>query len=490
MKDFFISYNKADRHWAEWIAWQLEESGYSTVIQAWDFRPGGNFLLDMQSAATEAARTIAVLSPDYLSSLFTAPEWAAAFAQDPTSDKGLLLPVRVRECELKGLLAQIVYIDLVNAEEKEARDKLLNGARRERAKPTAPPRFPSAAATERTVTEKPRCPGALQPVWNVPHQPNAHFVGRDALLGDIRETLTSAQAAALTAIHGLGGVGKTQLATEYAYKHAADYELVWRVRAEERATLAGDFAALATKLDLPEKDARETPVIVEAVRRELDRRAGWLLVFDNARSAEDLRDYLPGGRTGHVLITSRDPNWGGLARKLEVTTLAPADAAKFLLERTGQSDGTAAGGLAKEFGYLPLALEQAGAYVEAAGETLAGYLELFRTRRQELWPDEKPPAGYPDTVATTWLISFEEARQQSAIAADLMHLCAFLAPDDIPLQVLRDGAEHLPDARAAGITDKLALNKAIVALRRYSLIEKKGDSLSVHRLVQAVTRDR
>jgi hypothetical protein len=112
-KDFFVSYNRADREWAEWIAWQLEEEGYTTIIQAWDFRPGGNFVIEMQRAAEQARRTIAVLSPDYLQALYTHPEWAAAFAQDPTGEKGTLLPVRVRECELKGLLPQIVYIDLV-----------------------------------------------------------------------------------------------------------------------------------------------------------------------------------------------------------------------------------------------------------------------------------------------------------------------------------------------------------------------------------------
>ena len=490
MTDFFISYNRADRQWAEWIAWQLEANGYSTVIQAWDFRPGGNFALDMQRATAGAERTIAVLSPDYLTSLFTAPEWAAAFAQDPTGEKGLLLPVRVRECEPTGLLPQIVYIDLVGAEEAEVGERLLNGAKRGRAKPSTAPRFPTSSSPERPVAEKPRFPGALPPVWNVPHQQNRYFVGRDALLDQIHQALTSNQAAALTAIHGLGGVGKTTLATEYTYRRASDYEIVWWVRAEETATLAADFSALAAQLNLPEKDARETPVIVEAVRRELNGRTGWLLVFDNARGAEDLRDYLPRSRTGHALITSRDANWGAMARKLEVTTLAPADAVKFLLERARQSDETAAGKLAEALGYLPLALEQAAAYIEAAEETLAGYLELFRARRRELWPDEKPPAGYPDTVATTWLISFAEAEQQSAAAADLLRLCAFLAPDDIPLEMLRDGAEHLPESLAATIADKLALNKAIAALRRYSLIEKKDDNLSIHRLVQAVTRDR
>lgn len=125
MKDFFISYNRADKKWAEWIAWQLEEAGYTTVIQAWDFRPGSNFVLEMQKAAKEAKRTIAVLSPDYLNARFTKAEWAAAFAQDPTGEKGTLMPVRVRKCELKGLLSQIIYIDLVDLEEEALRKTAL-----------------------------------------------------------------------------------------------------------------------------------------------------------------------------------------------------------------------------------------------------------------------------------------------------------------------------------------------------------------------------
>src|SRR5439155_14243054 len=103
------SYRTIDQSWAEWIAWALEEAGYMTIIQAWDFRPGSNFALEMDQAAKEARRTVAVLSPDYLDSLYAQPEWAAAFAQDPTGAKHTLVPVRVRECDLKGLLSQVVY---------------------------------------------------------------------------------------------------------------------------------------------------------------------------------------------------------------------------------------------------------------------------------------------------------------------------------------------------------------------------------------------
>src|ERR687886_801898 len=164
MKDFFISYNSADRAWAEWIAWQLEDEGHTVIIQAWDFRPGSNFVLDMQQAAAEAERTIAVLSPNYLSARFTQPEWAAAFAQDPTGEHGRLLPVRVREVALTGLLPQMVYIDLVDLDEAAAQAALLAGISRTRAKPSAPPRFPGARGTPHTAATPPRFPGALPPI--------------------------------------------------------------------------------------------------------------------------------------------------------------------------------------------------------------------------------------------------------------------------------------------------------------------------------------
>ena len=135
----------------------LEEAGYSTVIQAWDFRPGSNFIVDMQRASEQASRTVAVLSPDYLQALYTQPEWAAAFAQDPTGEKGTLLPVRVRECELRGMLSQVVYVDLVGLPEEIAKETLLVGVRQGRVKPTAEPAYPGAV--EHSLSEQPGFPG-------------------------------------------------------------------------------------------------------------------------------------------------------------------------------------------------------------------------------------------------------------------------------------------------------------------------------------------
>jgi hypothetical protein len=377
-KDFFISYNKADKTWAEWIAHELEQVGkYSVVIQAWDFRPGGNFVLDMHRAVQTCERTLAVLSPDYLTSVFTAPEWAAAFGADSTGFKQKLVPVRVRDCKLDGLLSNIVYIDLLNLNAEKASKALLAGIDRGPVDRKAPRSFPGMA--DAAAHAQPRPPGMLPDIWNVPHLRNPNFTEPGQRLTDLRDALRSGRPGALA---GLGGVGKTQLAVEHAYRHAGDYAIVWWLRAEQTATLASDFAALAAELDLPEKDAVEQRVIITAVRDALRHRSDWLLVFDNANAPKEIRDYLPGAG-GHVLITSRYAAWGSIAQPVEVKKWPPEVAIEFLRKRTGQPDASAAGELAGELDYLPLALEQAAAYIESAGKTFATYLAIFR--KHQAW---------------------------------------------------------------------------------------------------------
>ena len=122
-RDFFISYTSADRAWAEWIAWQIEEAGYQVKIQAWDFSPGGNFVVEMQEATIECERTIAVFSSNYFLSEFGAAKWAAPFRLDPTGKNEKLIPVRIEDCQPPGLLGSLTYIDLVKLDETTARDR-------------------------------------------------------------------------------------------------------------------------------------------------------------------------------------------------------------------------------------------------------------------------------------------------------------------------------------------------------------------------------
>ena len=489
MTDFFISYNQADRTWAEWIAWQLEEARYSVVIEAWDFRPGENFALDMDSAIVKAERTIAVLSPDYLTASYVHPEWAAAFAKDPTGKESKLLTVRVRECEPEGLLAQIIYINLVKLDEAAAKQTLLDGVRQGRAKPKTKPGFPNEPS--RTIKSEPRFPGSLPAIWNIPFLRNQNFTGREDELAELRSSLMAGEAAALVqsrAIHGLGGIGKTQLAVEYAYRHGKDYDIVWWIRSEDTVTLASDYASLAAELDLPEKDAAQQGVTVEAVKKWLRQNRGWLLIFDNAETAKSVRDYIPRGGMGHIIITSRNPNWAGVAKSLSVTSLPLDKAVEFLLKRTGSQDEATAKTLAEAVGCLPLALEQASAYIETSGCTMAQYLDLFEKRQPELLARGKPSTEYPDTVAKTWDISFQKVKEEDASAAELLRLCAFFAPDDIPVKMIVEGAEELPKSLAAIVTDPLRLNDSFAVLRKYSLVEVEDEKISLHRLVQAVIR--
>lgn len=164
MTDFFVSYNSHDRHWAEWIAWELEEQGFDVVIQAWDFT--GNWILKMVQAMREATRTIAVLSPHYVKADFTQSEWANAFRLDPRGEKDLLIPVRVEPVELDATLAQLVYVDFVGLTEEEASDLLLKRVRRERGKPATSPNFPGGHSSEdpaqRSIAKKPAFPGAAE----------------------------------------------------------------------------------------------------------------------------------------------------------------------------------------------------------------------------------------------------------------------------------------------------------------------------------------
>jgi hypothetical protein len=186
-KDFFISYIGADRHWAEWIAFQLELAGYSTVIQAWDFLAGGNFILEMHRAAKETSRTIAVLSAKYQQALFTHPEWAAALVHDPTGQKRLLIPLRIEAVQPEGLFVPLIYIDLACLAEAQANDRLLTDIQAtmstEPVRPKSAHGFPGGVTVAKQPTkDEPRFPGVLPPVWNVPIHRNPNFTGREKVL--------------------------------------------------------------------------------------------------------------------------------------------------------------------------------------------------------------------------------------------------------------------------------------------------------------------
>jgi tetratricopeptide (TPR) repeat protein len=374
-KQFFVSYNGRDKQWAEWIAWILEEAGYSVIIQAWDFRPGSNFVLEMQNATVQAEKTLAVLSSNYLNALYTHPEWAAAFAQDPKGQKRTLIPIRVSECEIKGLWQQIVYADVVNLSEAEAKDVVL-AALQERAKPTQAPGFPgvSLPPAERITPQRVDYPGAEVPHNLAKARTGAvNFVGREDAMVQMHHQLQQQERIAITAVvTGMAGVGKTELALQYAlyHKKKSTYPggICWiGVQAETVGVQLLNFAKSLLGLFPPED---------LDLRGQLDYCwARWqppgdvLLILDDVHQYGEIQDYLPPQEQRFkVLITTRQHWLAASFEQLRLPVLSESAALALLESLIGasrlQAELEVGKGLCAWLGYLPLGLELVGRFLK------------------------------------------------------------------------------------------------------------------------------
>jgi tetratricopeptide (TPR) repeat protein len=329
-------------------------------------------------------------------------------------------------------------------------------------------------------------------VFGVPLYPSDHFTGRRADLAALTESLARVQAPQFAVIAGDAGVGKTQLAVEYAYAERDRNDVTWWLRADRAETLLSDFAGLAAEEPLASECLVSSDRTVEqqaaAVRTWLERHGGWLLVFDNVSEFGQLRDLLPRGGDGKIIVTSRrDDGWTAIARVLRLEVLDPGSASGLLRSRSGDDDEAAAQALAVQLGGLPLALEQAAAYIsQTAGFGLADFLERFSTQRKDLL-ERGQAYGYEGTINSTWSLSLKQLREKTPDAVELLNLFAFLDPDDIPVKLIREQMEALSDEDDS--FDALGYADAIGALRAYGLAKSAGDGLYVHRLLQTVVRN-
>ena len=362
-------------------------------------------------------------------------------------------------------------------------------------------------------------PGPLPPSggpwWNVPYLRNPYFTGRAAILAQIEAALASSDtpAAPSQAIAGLGGIGKTQTAIEYAYRHRDQYRAVLWVRADTETNLVSGYCELAEVLDLPEKDLRDSNQVVAAVRRWLGREPGYLLILDNADDPSLVELYLPPDPRGHGLLTSSVQNLDVLSirKPIELPVMTPDEALEFLLKRTHRAgpldaaERDAARALTDELGYLPLALEQAAASMVEQEKPFSVYLASYRILRLKLLDKMGPVTGYPETlrtIRTTWKCSFEAVAAASPASIELLRLSAFFAPYPIPYEMILEGASELGELLASALASsgggdfaldrqRNPLDRLLNPLKRYSLVRHYYEErfYAVHRLVQAVLRD-
>ncbi|WP_449065233.1 FxSxx-COOH system tetratricopeptide repeat protein [Planomonospora algeriensis] len=327
-------------------------------------------------------------------------------------------------------------------------------------------------------------------------QKNKNFTGRDELLEKLHSGITAQVTAVVPhALHGFGGVGKTHVAIEYAYRYRHEYDLIWWIPADQPMLVRSSLAALAPHLGLPPSSATgiedASTAVLDALRRG-EPYSRWLLVFDNAEQPEDINDIVPRG-PGHVLITSRNHAWQGVVDTIPVDVFSRAESVDFLRKRVPRGmSAEDADRLADELGDLPLALEQAGALHAETGMAVSEYLRLLQEQTAQLL-DANKPSDYPLSMTAAWALSVSQLETKLPEAVELLRCCAFFGPEPIPRDVFgRLDEEKTARSRLGGLlANPIMLSKAIRELGRYALvrIDSGSRTIQVHRLVQALLRE-
>lgn len=354
---------------------------------------------------------------------------------------------------------------------------------------------------------------ALSPYWHVPLARNPFFTGREELLQTLHARLDTDQVVALTqsyALHGLGGVGKTQLALEYVYRHTLAYRAIFWIEAETLETIVSSLLRIAAALQLPERDEKDQQRVVVAVSRWLTGHNQWLLIWDNVEDLALLDQFLPATRQGTILITTRHQTLGTRAQGIDLFPMEQEEGLLFLLRRAkvletnadsahmqqfakqAPRQYAAAAELVMAMGGLPLALDQAGAYLEETRCTLTAYLDLFHNQRAALLKHRGEGVHiHPASVSATLTLAIEAVVQRHPAGEDLLRACAFLQPEAIPEELFLQGAEHLGTQLQVAGSTTLDWNQLISVVCSYSLLSRQAEAqtLSMHRLAQAVLQE-
>jgi len=348
----------------------------------------------------------------------------------------------------------------------------------------------SVATTQPQTRRLPR-------VWGDVPPRNPNFTGREAILARLHAALTVSREAAVLpqALHGMGGVGKSQVAIEYVHRHSSEYDLVWWISAEQNSQVLSSLIRLAQQLGLdvaPEANSA-VPAVRDALNTGRIEYERWLLVFDNAESLQGVRQYFPTAGAGKVLVTSRNPEWAGVARTLEVDVFTRDESKAFLKNRTPELTDEDADRLADALGDLPLAVEQAAAWHATTGMPVDQYLHLLNQKRIELLDDLSTSDSQTTSVAAAWNVSLDRLDQTNRAALQLLQVCSFFSPEPISREFFAaPSASPITEPLDDALRDPIKLGRSIRDIQRYALakLNHQTNTLQIHRLVQAVLEGR
>jgi tetratricopeptide (TPR) repeat protein len=464
--DFFLSRRGSVATIAQEVTDVLKENGYRVFTQDYDIPITANFIEEMHEAVKNARDLVVLFTRDYEQSPYTRMEFTSFEANAAQSaEKRRMVILRCQDAPLLGLFAPHVYQDLVGIGDAQERRSRILAAAEGRSQALEPPPRPFIGVPPRI----------------------ASFTGRadeldrlDAILMHDKPASVTQASVGRAAVQGMGGVGKTSLAVEYAHRFRGLYAGVCWCPAETRTGLLSALASLAVTLGAATtEEANVEKAAKAALRRLAEQRATWLLVYDNVTAPDQIADFLPSAGA-RVLITSRFSDWSELADEVALDVLPLEEGIALLQSRTGRSDAAGAKTLAEALGRLPLALDHAAAYCKRTQMRLGDYA----TKASGLISAAPRGVGYPRSVAATFNLAIAEAVAQCPAAEALMAYLAQCAPERIPTTLVEGAVEEE--------TERL---EALAALAEVSLVkhdpfEDGTPAVTVHRLVQTVARVR
>ncbi|MER5733903.1 FxSxx-COOH system tetratricopeptide repeat protein [Streptomyces sp. NPDC002138] len=491
---FVISFAGFNRPWAVWIAHRLEEHGHRVALQRWDPQNSPGLTEALDDLARGGGRVLVVLSERYFSAgTHTDEEWNAALRTVTADHPDRFAAVCLTDAPLPSAVAALEKTDLWGLDAYEAEYRVLRRLE-----------LPTERIGTETGRRGPRFPNDPPEIWGRVPRRNPRFTGRNDVIGKLRAALTEAPPGAATVtLLGLSGVGKTQVATEYAYRFASEYDVVWWVPAEDRPTLRERLADLAPALGLPlgaGSYGEQIRAVLEALRRGSPF-SRWLMIFDGCDNPDDLTDLLPGG-AGDVIITSRNREWGNRHTSLvEVPLYARPESITFIRRRARRLTGDEADQLAEALEDYPLALDQTAGWLADSPLSVGDYLALLRRRldsREAVAVSDDYPLPFPTALA----ILLNNVRENFPDALALLRLFVFFAPGPVPLRLLGEfPADDVPEQLAGLINDQIRWNAALNKLVQFSVVrleysdlpvEEGGgglETVQLHRMVHGIVRE-